>query len=126
MEQKLSIYESTKLRAEPCMAQCEILSSIVLRSVLHAVRHSAVQSVLHFALHSATRSALHDAAKMVPKLLNNGPKMVCEMETERLLEITGGGPGSAQAAFGILEASWRALGSVRSRKKVLSTRSWAL
>ena len=104
----------------------DLVQHRALGSVLHVVRHSAVQSVLHFALHSATRSALHYAAKMVPKLFKNCFKMVCEMETEQLLEITWGGPGSAQAAFGILEASWRALGSVRSRKQVLLTRSWAL
>ena len=39
------------------------------------------------------------------------------MVPKRLLEATWGCPGSAQAAFGLLEASWRALGSLRSRKK---------
>ena len=88
-----------------------------LHSVPRAVMHSEVQSALHFALHSAMRSALHPASKMAQNLFYNGPKMVSKMVPKRLLEATWGCPGSAQAAFGLLEASWRALGDLLDQKK---------
>ena len=43
-----------------------------------------------------------------------------------VLEATWGGPKSAQAAFGLLEASWRALGDLLDQKNTLDRRLAAL
>ena len=51
------------------------------------------------------------------------PKWGSKMDTKPLLEATWGGPRSDQAAFGLLEGSWK---PPEAKKKVLLTRSEAL
>ena len=46
------------------------------------------------------------APKLFPHRVQNGPKKEAKMVPTWVLEATRGGPKSAQAAFGLLEASW--------------------
>ena len=48
------------------------------------------------------------------------------MEPKLILETTQKGQRSVQAAFCLLEASWKPPGRLQGRKKVLWTRSWAV
>ena len=84
------------------------------------------------ALLSALPSALLLLCFLVPKWLNidhqfapfwskkNGSKI----DLKSVLEPTWGVEKSVQAAFGLLEASWSALGGLQGPKKVIGNGSW--
>ena len=70
------------------------------------------------------------APKLLPSRVQNGAKKQCQKQAKMMptwvLEATWGGPKSAQAAFGLLEASWKALGGLLDQKEVLLIGSWRL